>query len=267
VTPTPTPFISFWAVPETIDQGQCSELRWQIENVREAYLSGGEFNDEGVTGPSDSTEACPPTTTTYSLWVVLQDDSEEIYTATVTVIPAPSPTPVVLLDFVDEASSAQWISGAGILPFPGTDIDERGFALWRYTYPLEDGSRPARVLETHPEWVDNGSIFGQYILSDIVVEAGDRLVAEIGFISGAGAGSATFNFVVNYGQYPDCGEFGCTETFSLYDKYDGQIRTREVSLPSEMIGEEVNAIALEVQAGPTAAQDWAVWSIARLERP
>jgi uncharacterized OB-fold protein len=267
VPPTPTPFISFRAIPATINQGQCSTLEWQIENVQAIYLSGGEFDNQGVTGPSGSEQACPPATTTYTLRVVLQDNSEETYTATVTVIPAPSPTPVVLFDFVDEASSAQWISGAGILPFPGTDTDERGFALWRYNYPLEDGSRPARVLETHPEWVDNGYIYGVYNLSGVVVEAGDRLVAEIGFISGAGAGSATFNFGVNYGQYPDCGEFGCTETFSFFDNYDGQIRRWEVSLPSKMIGQKIGSISLRVDAGPTPAQDWAVWSIARLERP
>ncbi len=175
--------------------------------------------------------------------------------------------PVVLFDFVEEASSAQWISGAGILYFPGTDIDESGFALWRYNTLLEDGTRPSYVLETHPEWVVNGYISGMYNLSNVVVEAGDRLVTEVGFLNGAGAGSVTFNFWVNYGQYPECGEFGCTKIFSLFDQYDGQVRTWEVSLPPEMIGQKINSIYLRVEAGPTAAQDWAVWSIARLERP
>jgi len=37
----------------------------------------------------------------------------------------------VFYDFISKASSASWASGAGSLPFPGSDSDSRGFALYR----------------------------------------------------------------------------------------------------------------------------------------
>ena len=65
-----------------------------------------------------------------------------------------------IYDFVGRASQAGWRSGAGALPFPGSDTDSRGFALYRIDAILEDGSQWQKVLQTHPQWVDNGYIQG-----------------------------------------------------------------------------------------------------------
>jgi len=62
----------------------------------------------------------------------------------------------VFYDFIDQAASAYWSSGAGNLPFPGSDSDSRGFALYRNNWQLEDNKTWTKVLETHPQWVSNG---------------------------------------------------------------------------------------------------------------
>jgi hypothetical protein len=91
------------------------------------------------------------------------------------------------------ASGASWSSSAGgPLPFPGSDIDKRGFALLRngpYTIDngasgdcvLQDGSAPSPYLETHPEWKTGGFIAGTYSLSTPIA-AGDHFRASVGFI-------------------------------------------------------------------------------------
>jgi hypothetical protein len=65
--PPGTPIIRFWADDYDILQGDCTWLRWEVENVREIYLDGG-----GVVG-YDKHQVCPTATTTYTLKVVHLD--------------------------------------------------------------------------------------------------------------------------------------------------------------------------------------------------
>lgn len=78
-TPPPGATISFVANPTSIQQGQCSTLRWDVDGVREIYFEG-----VGVTGHEER-QQCPTQTTTYTLRVVFTDGSAQDYTATVTV--------------------------------------------------------------------------------------------------------------------------------------------------------------------------------------
>ena len=81
-----TATISFVANPATIAAGQCSTLRWDVENVREVYFEGA-----GVAGHGEQ-QQCPAQTTTYSLITILNDGSPRTTTATITVSGnAPSP--------------------------------------------------------------------------------------------------------------------------------------------------------------------------------
>jgi uncharacterized protein YraI len=70
-TPTPTtgltPIVEFGATKTTLDPGECTTLQWHVENVKAAYLSGGEFSNLGVTGPFGSRDVCPAGTTLYIL--------------------------------------------------------------------------------------------------------------------------------------------------------------------------------------------------------
>jgi len=81
-TPTPTsgaPSVNFRADDYTISSGDCTRLRWDVDNVREIYLDG-----EGVVG-HDKRKVCPTATTTYRLKVIRLDGGTEIYTVTITV--------------------------------------------------------------------------------------------------------------------------------------------------------------------------------------
>ncbi|MBK8045682.1 MAG: hypothetical protein IPK16_00250 [Anaerolineales bacterium] len=59
--------INFWADRTDIDRGQCTTLRWDVQNVNAVYL-----DNEGVPGVS-SREVCPGSSHTYKLKVVKRD--------------------------------------------------------------------------------------------------------------------------------------------------------------------------------------------------
>jgi heat shock protein HslJ len=130
-TPAPTPvqpLIGFWADQTTINQGQCTTLRWQVENVQAVwvYPAGQSYKDYPVTGEG-SRQVCPATTTTYEMRVQLTDGSVRIAPLTITVLPGnplantnwqlvsiygtqtPAAGPVPTLYF----SSANTVSGSG----------------------------------------------------------------------------------------------------------------------------------------------------------
>ncbi len=181
------------------------------------------------------------------------------------------PCATVVYDFVAEADSAYWFSTAPDYPgyyslsFPGADNDHRGFALWRDDPTLEDGSRPGhRTLETHPSWITTGQIQGMYNLlepADLIIQPGDRFVARVGFLYGAGAGDVTFRLRWRSGD-PDSSSVLLA---SLSDTYDGVVRDWEVPLDS--IAGSNGYFYLVVDAGEVPDQDWAVWVYARIERP
>ena len=67
-SPTPSgPIVELVAARVSLALGECTLLQWHIENIKAAYLSGGDFRNLGITGPYGWREACPTTTTTYIL--------------------------------------------------------------------------------------------------------------------------------------------------------------------------------------------------------
>ena len=87
VTVRPTPSVSFSADRGTLERGECTRLRWQVENASAVYLDGA-----GVVGVG-SQQVCPESTITYRLRVVAAgwERTEDI---TITVIESPA-TPTV----------------------------------------------------------------------------------------------------------------------------------------------------------------------------
>jgi hypothetical protein len=71
--------IRFWADETTIAGGNCTRLRWEVQNVREVYLDG-----EGVVGQGNR-KVCPGATTTYVLRVVHLDRTVTQHAVTVQV--------------------------------------------------------------------------------------------------------------------------------------------------------------------------------------
>ena len=114
-TQTPSADIQFTAQPSTINQGQCSSLAWQTQNVKAVYVypRGENWQNYGVAG-TGTRQVCPSTTTTYELRVVKLDDSVEIRQVTVTVNPVAN-APVIKRFTVEPAQialgqcvNAQW---------------------------------------------------------------------------------------------------------------------------------------------------------------
>ncbi len=80
------PIIEFSAEPTGIQQGQCTTLRWRVENVSAVwvYPQGADYRNYPVAGV-DSRQECPPSTTTYEMRVQLRSGGTEFRTVTVDV--------------------------------------------------------------------------------------------------------------------------------------------------------------------------------------
>ncbi len=172
--------------------------------------------------------------------------------------------PVVVYDLVEEADEAVWHGGPPHvnLSWDGDTADNRGFATWVTSERWETGAAiQGKCLETHPRWAEDGYIYGDYVKiyqSGYRVEEGDRFRASVGLLQGAGAGDVTFRVMIRLE--------GGTNLWiaSVRDTYDGSFKNIDVDL-SEYVGKRADLV-LRVEAGETAAQDWACWSRAAINR-
>jgi hypothetical protein len=162
----------------------------------------------------------------------------------------------VIYDFVTQAQSAAWSSGAGGLTFPGIPGDQRGLARWTASETLEDGSQPLRALETAPNTGAGGWIVGEYYVP-IALQAGDRIEARIGFLQGA-AVDATFSLQADNGGPP-------ITLASLYHATNGTLQAMSADL-SPYAGQTMR-FRLRVDAGSYPIQEPAVWLNTWLVRP
>jgi hypothetical protein len=157
-------------------------------------------------------------------------------------------------DMHTRATEATWISGAGTLTFGGPDTNADGFVMYRNNQKVEDGSTPSKVLEMHPQWVNEGVITGRF--PAYIVRTGEHFTAKIGFLAAAdgtcGAGNVKFQFNYREGgvlHNPALGEW--TETCN------GTLTSVNVDL-SSLVGKNVEFVLAVLANGPTT-QDWAVW--------
>ncbi len=175
-------------------------------------------------------------------------------TATFTTSPTLPPPAMLLLDFYERAPDAYWYNGHSVhLPFPGANNDHRGFARYADGLLLEDGHTYPRVLETHPEWEDDGKIMGRYPAVTLAPNAHFR--AKIGFIALAdgscGAGEVEFKLGMRIDGNP-------THTLATWHKdCTGALQSVDVDL-SAYAGHSA-VFYLRVDAAGSSAQDWAVW--------
>lgn len=171
----------------------------------------------------------------------------------------------VIYDFVNEASSpstdVRWSSGAGTLTFGGAIDDPKGFACYRTNITLEDNNIYDKVLETHPQWVDNGYISGAYMelynTLGYQVKAGDHFYTKCGFIKNATAGKVRFSVMIRL-------EGSNAWIAENVKAYDGTIKTVAVDL-TPYAGKKADFI-LKVSAEGSSGQDWAVWYQTRIIR-
>jgi len=164
------------------------------------------------------------------------------------------------IDLFGLAPDADWRTGAGTVPFPAPSGDSRGGAVIfpAGTWLLEDGTSP-RFMVTHPEWVDNGWIEGDFQLPKAII-AGDRFRATVGFQQAQSGNVGAATFIVQ-AVFDDRSVSG-----SLVRRFDSQadgvMHQLDVDL-SAVRG--ARTLRLRVEAGPTAAQDWAAWVKPRIE--
>ena len=94
-TATPSAQISFTADRTTINQGECTAIRWSVENVQAVwvYPQGQPFQQFPRTGQG-SEEVCPPVTTTFEMRVQMRDGSVQFRQVTINVTPAAAQNPL-----------------------------------------------------------------------------------------------------------------------------------------------------------------------------
>lgn len=75
--------VNFWADHASLSPGQCTTLRWRVENVNAVYLNTG-AGDEGQIGQGER-QVCPGATSTYYLRVIHRDGREDVRSVAVIV--------------------------------------------------------------------------------------------------------------------------------------------------------------------------------------
>lgn len=165
-----------------------------------------------------------------------------------------------VVNFVDKANLAEWKTGSPEtdISFGGSTGDTNGFACYRTSVKLEDGDTYSKVLETHPKWVGNGWIHGFYPV--MTVPLGAWFVADVGFINGAsGSDGVTFRvwFWQEGSDIPNVLDYVNAE-------YDGDLDELNINLAS-IVG-RTGRLGLQVLAGSSSGQDWAVWANAKMIR-
>ncbi len=160
-------------------------------------------------------------------------------------------------DFVGNVCSAQWTSGAGSLPCPGTDGDARGFAASFANSVLENGTTDTRpALLTVPQNLFDGYIQGLYPVFH--VQSGDRFQALVNCQYGATDCFVLFRLDYQIGSGP------MQSLWSIGERYDGLYYSANIDL-SSLAGQDVR-FALTVLANGSASGDRASWVAPRIVR-
>lgn len=195
----------------------------------------------------------------------IQNDNGQLFGTTVTAnrpfgvairVQSPSQTGPAY-DFVANVCSAQWFTGGGNLPCPGTNNDANGFVLRPTTTRLEAGTSSTRhSLLTVPQSVRNGYIRGVY--PSIRIQEGDRLQAIVSCEGNAVLCSVRFR--IDY-QLAD----GIVHEFwAVGEQYDGKSSMVDLDL-SPLAGQDVQFVFTVLSLGP-ASGDRALWVEPRIVR-
>ncbi len=109
-TATPVPEISFRADRTNINQGECTTLRWSVQNIQAVwvYPQGERFESFPRTGQG-SEQVCPTTTTTYEMRVLHRDGTVVFRQVTINVTqPIASPQPPIETPADDALVGTRW---------------------------------------------------------------------------------------------------------------------------------------------------------------
>lgn len=160
-------------------------------------------------------------------------------------------------DFAAEACNAVWVSGAGVLPCPGTDGSSSGFVLKLANPVLENGVTDTRPgLLTAPQMVNYGWIQGVY--PALVVQAGDHFQSTINCEYGASGCDVYFRLDYQIASGP------INTLWAFHERYEGLYYNIDLDL-SSLSGQNAKFI-LTVLSNGAANGDRAVWVAPRLVR-
>ncbi len=163
-------------------------------------------------------------------------------------------------DFVTNACSATWSSGAGVLPCPGSDGDSRGFVLLLGSHQMEDGLTSSEGLITFPQYVTDGYIQGVY--PGFAVQNGDHFQSYVGCkYAGPADCYVIFRLAYQIGSGPVTTLKTAAERL---DVPEGLVYRMDVDL-SSLAGQTVKFI-LRVESFGSPSGDRAVWSAPRIVR-
>src|SRR5262245_10426966 len=163
----------------------------------------------------------------------------------------------VIYDFVANAPYAQWKSGAGTLPFPGTSGDSRGYAYPINNLHLEDDSfDPSSGLLTVPQNKYNGYIQATY--PEFQIQSGDKLQTLVNCEFGATGCYVTFR--IDY-ILPN----GVQKTlWSWKEAHDKRFYRASLDL-SSLAGQRIRFVFMLLSTG-LASGDRAIWGSPRIVR-
>ena len=160
-------------------------------------------------------------------------------------------------DFVSNACSARWSTGAGTLICLGTNRDSKGFVFRQSLSRLETGTTIVKPsLLTVPQNILDGYIRGEY--PRFIVQKGDRFQATVN--CEAGATSCRVLFRLEY--QPADGVI--QEFWEVDERYDRDTTTVDLDF-SSLAGQEVKFILTVLSIGP-APGDRALWVEPRIVR-
>ncbi len=156
----------------------------------------------------------------------------------------------LVYSFADHVCEADWRSGIGLLPCPGTETDPNGYVALVRTPRLENGwPDDEPVISMHPEWNEDGTITGRF--PAVFVPDGSHFRTIIGCAWNAHSCEVVFqlNYRIGDGPLQNLGQW--TEV------YDSRWRSLDLDLTA-LAGQRV-AFVLAVLANGPATQDLAYW--------
>jgi heat shock protein HslJ len=119
-TATPTPVLSFGADRTEINQGECTTLRWSVENIQAVWVyPQGESYERFPRAGQGTEQVCPTATTTYEMRVLQRDGTVVFRQVTINVSgTAPDPLAGTRWEVVN------YYNGRGglVTPLPGTRL-------------------------------------------------------------------------------------------------------------------------------------------------
>jgi len=250
----PPELLYFKADKTKIKRGENLTLYWNVSNASDIFVTPEpgrvELNSSAVLTPRD--------TTTYSILATNAGGAATgpaVPRITVDVSP-------ILYEFIPNAKKASWYYNDGnkaeSIDFGGSDTDKRGSASLMNNVRLCDDSIVQEVLWTHPSWINNGWIMGEYDLKDYVVQEDDHIYGKVAFKKGASWGDVIFELIL----VPEMEN--ATVISETHATCSDGIKTFDIYL-NRYAGKKVD-IALATLTDGDADQDWAVWLDLKLIR-